>query len=108
MFMVRLVRRRKKHLPGRTTEQQKLRSPMMDCNFLSVIFLHFDISFSCDLTFVSLSSGSLASMDSESSSKPIKVKRVVGRTVFSCLIGTPMYSHSVRKFERSIAQNSVL
>jgi hypothetical protein len=48
-----------------------------------------------------LSYGNRTSISSESSSKPKNVNFVVGKTVYSCLIGMPSFSVKIKKRVRS-------
>ena len=98
--LVRSTILRKKHRPGRTTAQQKLNRPKVDCNACNLTLRHFWYARRRCLTVSNLSCGKRASMETESSSRPIKVKPVHGSTVLSTLIGTPNFSHNDKKLCR--------
>ena len=100
---VRSMCLRRKHLPGRTTMQQKLRRSIIYCKECKVILRHFWCMLKRCLTFSSLSTGKRASMFPESSSNPMNVRHVQGPTVLSYLIGTPISLQSAKHFCRSFA-----
>lgn len=81
--------RRKKALPGTTTMQVKLSSPIKDCNSFNVTFLRFKKVFNNSRNRSNLSIGNRISILLESNSRPRNVSIVVGNTVFSSFIGKP-------------------
>ena len=96
-FLVKSVRRRKKQRQWRTTWQQKFNSPSRDRSSLRVTFLERDKCNSLPRTLDNLSAGSRASIATESSSKPMKVMTMRADAVFSCFIGTPIWSQKLKE-----------
>ena len=85
--MVRMVRRRRKGLPGEMTLHAKFKNPKRACKARSLILRLAVKRSSKSLAFANLSAGSLASYRSVSSSMPWTVTHVAGQTVLDSLMG---------------------
>ena len=100
MPTINRLMRRLKTRPGTMTLHAKFKWSTKDWSSVNVHFFLFENAFNISRRAVSLSAGSLASILWVSISTPCTEITVVGKTVFSCFIGTFISLHTLRNVSR--------